>query len=186
MGEVEKVALWAGLLASVVSTVLSIVAIWFAVHVNSRSESVSDQTIKSLQKIESFVQRLSEDTSGLVKAAWDKMLGTFQPSETIGSKSGAAVAKEVASGLTAELKTEIEEETDPNEKVSAAELKERYEKVLGLWEKALENQILSTPGRSRAQGVFARYKTLSKLPKVAQEVVSQIRNYHLTRINIKP
>ncbi len=157
MGEVEKVALWAGLLASVVSAVLSIVAIWFAVHVNSRSENVSDQTIRSLQKIESFVQRVSEDTSGLVKAAWDKMLGTFQPTETITSKSSAAVAK----------------------------LKERYEKVLGLWEKTLENQILSTPGRGRTQGVFARYKTLSRLSEIAQELTSQISRYHLTRRQYK-
>jgi hypothetical protein len=185
MGEVEKVALWAGLLASVVSTVLSIVAIWFAVHVNSRSENVSDQTIKSLQKIESFVQRLSEDNSGRVKAARDKMLGTFKTPETITSKSGAAVAKEVASGLTAELKSEIEEETDPNEKVSPAELKERYEKVMGLWEKALENQILSTRSRGRSQEVFAQYKTLSKLSDVAQEMVSQIRRYHLSRRQYK-
>src|SRR5271156_2537844 len=104
MTDVEKVALWCGLIASVVSTVLSVVAIWFAIHVNSRSEAVSDQTIRSLQKIESFVQKLSDDTAGLVKAAWDKMLGNMYRTEGVDAQ--VSNAKEIASGLTAELKTE--------------------------------------------------------------------------------
>ena len=79
MADVDKIALWAGLISSIVSIVLSIVAIVVAILVNSRSEKVSDQTIKSLQKIESSIERLSGDTSGLIKGAWDTMLASFSP-----------------------------------------------------------------------------------------------------------
>jgi len=182
MSEVEHIALWVGLLGSVISIVLSLVAIWFAVHVNTRSENVSDQTIKSLQKIESFVQRLSEDTSGLVKAAWDKMLGNFHPAESV---AGKAADKEVASGLTAELRTELEEESEPDGNTSAAGLRERYEKMLTLLEKSLESQFASSRIRGRSKGVYSLYKSLSKLSPTAQELLNQIKSYHLTRRQYK-
>lgn len=50
-GDVEKVALWAGLVASIVGIVLSIVAIVFAVLGSLRLEKVTDATIRSLQKL---------------------------------------------------------------------------------------------------------------------------------------
>lgn len=76
MSDVEKIALWVGLISSIVSIVLSIVAIVFAGIVDRSARNVSAQTIKSLQKIESYVERLSSDTTGLIKAGWDRMLGT--------------------------------------------------------------------------------------------------------------
>jgi hypothetical protein len=75
--QLETVGLWAGLLSSVVSVVLSLVAIFFARDVDRRSIEISNQTIRSLQTIQSTVQRLSEDTGGLIKVAWERMLGTM-------------------------------------------------------------------------------------------------------------
>jgi len=75
--QLETVGLWAGLLSAVVSVVLSLVAIFFARDVDRRSIEISNQTIRSLQTIQSTVQRLSEDTGGLIKVAWERMLGTM-------------------------------------------------------------------------------------------------------------
>jgi hypothetical protein len=77
MTDVDKVALWAGLISSVIGIVLSIVAIVLSVVSNNRATAVNDQTIKSLQKIESAVERLADDSRTLIKAGWDKMLGNF-------------------------------------------------------------------------------------------------------------
>ena len=179
MSDVEKVALWFGLIASVVSTVLSVVAIWFAVHVNSRSEAVSDQTIRSLQKIESFVQKLSDDTSGLVKAAWDKMLGNIYRSEGVAAQ--VSNAKEIASGLTAELKTEIEEKARTGQQATPLEITQRLEKAIESWEKALETQIAPARNPRRDRETYSMYRFLRKLSPMALELLSQIKNYHLTR-----
>jgi hypothetical protein len=73
---VETIGLWAGLLSAVVSIVLSIVAILFARDVDRRSMEISNQTIRSLEAIQSTVQRLSDDTGGLIKMAWERMLGS--------------------------------------------------------------------------------------------------------------
>src|ERR1700737_1894513 len=75
--QLETVGLWAGLLSAVVSVVLSLVAIFFARDVDRRSIEISNQTIRSLQTIQATVQRLSEDTGGLIKVAWERMLGTM-------------------------------------------------------------------------------------------------------------
>jgi hypothetical protein len=75
--QAEEVGLWIGLLSAVVSIVLSVVAILFARDVDRRSIEISDQTIRSLESIRSTVQRLSDDTGGLIKVAWERMLGTM-------------------------------------------------------------------------------------------------------------
>ncbi len=180
MSQIETVALWAGLIASIISSVLSVVAIWFAVHVNARSEAVGDQTIRSLQKIETFVQKLSDDTSGLVKAAWDKMLGSMYRSEGTQAQEKSAV-REIASGLTAELKTELEEEAQPSTGSEQRELAERLEKALDTWESALEAQIASVPRPRVQRETFSIYRLLRKLSPQALELVARIRDYHLSR-----
>jgi hypothetical protein len=75
MSQVDTVALWAGLFASIAGITLSIVATVLSIVSNNRATAVNDQTIKSLQKIESAVERLSDDSRTLIKAGWDKMLG---------------------------------------------------------------------------------------------------------------
>jgi hypothetical protein len=183
VSEVEHVALWAGLIANVVSIVLSLVAIWFAVHVNTRSENVSDQTIRSLQKIESFVQRLSEDTAGLIKGAWDKMLGGLPRTENAAARSSNA--REIASGLTTELKSEIEEEAGPRQGVSAEEVAQRLENTIDSWGKALAAQIAGSRARAGGQSIFSLYRVLRRLSPEAREVLFQMRDHHLTRAQYK-
>jgi hypothetical protein len=74
--DVDTVALWSGLISAIVSIVLSIVAIWFARDVDRRSLEINTQTIRSLEAIQAAVQRLSDDTGGLIKVAWERMLGS--------------------------------------------------------------------------------------------------------------
>jgi hypothetical protein len=81
LSQVETVGLWVGLISAVVSIVLSIVAIFFARDVDRRSMEINSQTIRSLEAIQSTVQRLSDDTGGLIKVAWERMLGTMGPRE---------------------------------------------------------------------------------------------------------
>lgn len=76
--QVETVSLWVGLISAVVSIVLSLVAILFARDVDRLSMEVNSQTIRSLESIQSTVQRLSDDTGGLIKVAWERMLGTME------------------------------------------------------------------------------------------------------------
>jgi hypothetical protein len=65
--EVDTVALWVGIITGIASTVLALVAIWFTFVVNQRSTQVSDQTIRSLEAIESAVKRQSTDTNDLIQ-----------------------------------------------------------------------------------------------------------------------
>ncbi|HEV7685771.1 MAG TPA: hypothetical protein VGQ80_04325 [Acidimicrobiia bacterium] len=81
LSQLETVSLWAGLISTIVSIVLSIVAILFARDVDRRSMEINSQTIRSLEAIQSTVQRLSDDTGGLIKVAWERMLGTMGPRE---------------------------------------------------------------------------------------------------------
>jgi hypothetical protein len=103
--QLETVGLWAGLLSSVVSVVLSLVAIFFARDVDRRSIEISNQTIRSLQSIQSTVQRLSEDTGGLIKVAWERMLGTMggQTAQTNNDLQG------LLAGLIAEFREDANE-----------------------------------------------------------------------------
>jgi hypothetical protein len=103
--QLETVGLWAGLLSAVVSVVLSLVAIFFARDVDRRSIEISNQTIRSLQTIQSTVQRLSEDTGGLIKVAWERMLGTMgaQSAQADGDLQG------LLAGLIAEFREDANE-----------------------------------------------------------------------------
>ncbi len=79
------VATWTGVFSSVVSIVLSLVAIVFARDVDRRSMEVNNQTIRSLETIQATVQRLSDDTGGLIKMAWERMLGSVALPSTVPS-----------------------------------------------------------------------------------------------------
>jgi hypothetical protein len=91
-------------LSAAVSIVLSAIAILFARDVDRRSMDVSNQTIRSLETIRTTVQRLSDDTGGLIKVAWERMLGTVAtpaPSDT--------VVQGLVSGLLAEFREDLDE-----------------------------------------------------------------------------
>jgi hypothetical protein len=74
MSEVEHVALWAGLLASVMGIVLSVVAILFTYAVNKRADRVNESTIRSLGSIEASVAQTDASITGLVRQAWGQFL----------------------------------------------------------------------------------------------------------------
>ena|SRR5436190_17397695 len=109
MNNVEQVALWVGLISGIVSIVMSVVAIAFAVMVDRSSRAVTAQTIKSLQKIESDVERLSSDTRELIKAGWDRMLGSV----SLAYPPESTAPSQLASGIAAELKSELAPLSNP-------------------------------------------------------------------------
>lgn len=141
MSQVEIVALWVGLMAGVASIVLSAVAILFARDVDRRSERVSNQTIQSLQRIESTVAQLSEDTRDLIKVAWDRLLGQVGASAPQPSDIGA----EIASGLIAELRASLRDLTE-SENLGGATVSEVNRVV-----RAVEEQLVR-PGHDDRTG----------------------------------
>jgi hypothetical protein len=106
------VATWTGVFSSVVSIVLSVVAIVFARDVDRRSMEVNNQTIRSLETIQATVQRLSDDTGGLIKMAWERMLGSVAlPStapSTVPSRSDGQL-EGTLSGLLGEFREDASE-----------------------------------------------------------------------------
>lgn len=168
MTEVEKIALWAGLISSIVSIALSVVATVFAILVNHRSEKVSDQTIKSLQKIESTVERLSEDTSGLIKAAWDTMLGSVSGTMARGALGTSSAAHEIASGLASEVRSEIAVTGQGGDTV--ANLSKRIESALQKLQTSIEGQLKVQSRPNRPAAVFSKLEMLESLSPLAQEL----------------
>jgi hypothetical protein len=102
MDAIQSVATWVGLIASIAGIVLSLVAIVFSVLVDRRSSTISERTIQSLQKIESAVERSSTDTRELIKAGWDKMLGSVDRSFPTGGNVESS-AKDIAAGIVLRL-----------------------------------------------------------------------------------
>lgn len=98
------VATWTGVFSSVVSIVLSVVAILFARDVDRRSMEVNNQTIRSLETIQATVQRLSDDTGGLIKMAWERMLGSV----AVPSRSDGQLERTL-SGLLGEFREDASE-----------------------------------------------------------------------------
>lgn len=177
MGQIETVALWAGLVGSVVSVVLSLVAIWFAVQVERNSRAVSDQTVRSLQKIETEVERLSGDTRELIKAGWDKMLGAVHP-EGI-HLSEIAGAKEVAAGVVAELRSDLASLTKqvntPDEEANIKALLKRLETTLSAHIMAEVRADGPAVSLEHAMGM------IGPLSPLAKALATEIIPCHLTR-----
>jgi hypothetical protein len=160
MSTVEQVALWAGLISSIVSVVLSIVAIAFAVMVDRSARAVTAQTIKSLQKIESDVERLSSDTRELIKAGWDRMLGSVQPPQSLDS----GVKGQMAAGIAAELKSELAPLLQQTDKTKQELLERRLQEVIEQLQSSLTKapRIASRTRRSSAvDAVRSALATLS-------------------------
>jgi len=92
MSEVEHVATWVSLFLAVTGIVLSIVAIAFTWAVNRRAEELNDETIRALASIERDVKQVADDTRGLIREAWTKMLGGHEI-QTIAEEAAAEVAE---------------------------------------------------------------------------------------------
>lgn len=181
MTDVEQVALWVGLLSGVVSIVMSIVAIVFAILVDRRSRDVSDQTIRSLQKIESTVERLSNDTRELIKAGWDRLLGNVvAPSVALGPDFSA---KEIAAGIAAELRAELAPAQAEAGSTAAKDSGPRrtVEEIIESLEESLSLQLSHTSS-DRASSIFERLtQTFPRLSDEARALVFAIVPHHLTR-----
>ena len=100
----REISTWIGLISSIVGIVLALVAIGFAILVDRSARQVASQTIRSLQKIETEVERLSTDTRELIKAGWDRMLGAVHPTP---QPEPDGIVKDIAAGVAAELREEL-------------------------------------------------------------------------------
>jgi hypothetical protein len=178
MNEVEHVALWTGLLASVVGIVLSIVAIVSSILTNIRLEAVTDQTIRSLQKIESDVARISEETSGLIKAGWERMLGSVGGEGSSTTAESKGTAREIAAGLTNEIREALNDARKSGD-LGATDRLPRVEEALRELRRTIAAQM-SGPSAGRS-GRFNLDPRIARLPSLARELAYQIRYHHLTR-----
>lgn len=164
MSQVETVAMWAGLIASIAGIVLSVAALVFGVWVNNRATEVSDQTIRSLQKIESAVERLSDDTRNLIKAGWDKMLGSVenlsapQRAEAEDAEDERQPATEIASGLAQEARADLGLTGErPSGGAVSPELVQRFERVLENLEQSMAAQLKNNYSRRGSAGLVDRF-----------------------------
>ncbi len=176
----QAVAMWVGLISGIVSIVLSLVAIAFAVLVNNRATDVNDQTIQALNKIEADVEHLSEDTRELIKAGWDKMLGSVDRLSPM--TPDALPAKEIASGIAAELRAELAplvNQSSANSK-HPAQLQEKLDRLAQAIEGALAAQSKAQSAAQRpGEALEWLVSTLSALSPEAQALVRLIRFYHM-------
>jgi hypothetical protein len=136
MSQTVDVATWVALIAGLAGIVLSVVAIWFAFAVDSRSRRVTEQMLQSLQKIESYVERSSGDTQGLIKVAWDRMLvgvTSGQP-ENVGfgkepDPRGESDIEQFAAGLAEEFRSDLGSEEEPT--LSAGDVEQIAQRISG-------------------------------------------------------
>lgn len=182
MSQFESVSSWIGLISSIVGIVLSVVAIVFSILVDRRSSTVSDRTIQSLQKIESAVERSSSDTRELIKAAWDKMLGSVDRNST--STLNDNSAKEVAAGITAELRSELLELT-PDKPEGNGDYRKKVlqlEKYIKDLEASLVAQLKTANADVRPSVKLDEvFDTLRQLTDPAFALLQAIQLRHLTQ-----
>jgi hypothetical protein len=108
---------------------------------------------KSLQKIESEVERLSSDTTGLIKAGWDRMLGNVAATP---DKSAGVDAREMTSGLLAELLANAERHIGPQDSGSILAHEEKLDDLFKYLGKSLEAQILTRNSSERPSEALDR------------------------------
>jgi hypothetical protein len=185
MGEVEHVGVWVGLAASTIGIVLAVVAILFTYVVNQRSDAVNDATIKALASIESDVDRLGNDMRELIRDAWATMLHPGASGFT--AAADQAASEEVASGMAAEIKSEVLEE-QPRD----ADASKSLERILDSFSQRLQEQLQaanvgSGATLSAAQRLNRVVQTISSLSPLALQVVRVISDtyVHLTRAQYK-
>jgi hypothetical protein len=179
--QVEIVALWAGLITGIASIVLSFVAIAASVLTDRRSSKISEHTIQSLQKIETTVAQQSDDTRQLIKAAWDKLLGTVDRQFI---DSGLASAKTIAQGIAAELREELQpsgcggSSATPERGADT----DRIDKLIERLESSLEAILRRAPSSARpGQSLDLLLENVSRLSPEAQALLKNIRGHHLSR-----
>ena len=174
MSTVEQVALWVGLISAIVSIVLSIVAIAFAVMVDRSARAVTAQTIKSLQKIESDVERLSTDTRDLIKAGWDRMLGSVPVAHPADGKESS----QLALGIAAEIKSELAPLIQSADKTKQATIENRLADIVEAMEAALNRSQRSDQRVSRGANVDRVHSQLEALSPEALALMAVVLSRH--------
>jgi hypothetical protein len=190
--EVTEVATWVGLITGVAGTVLAVVAIWFAAVVDRRSRETSSLTIQSSQKIESAVERISTDTGGLIRGAWERMLGTV--GAPLNQVSDETANKAIAAGIAAELRAELTVSHPDGNDAPASEAQEsdgvhgrsgdnrvaQLDEAIRRMERTLETQLRS---REKSRNpVDDGIETLGRLSPTARALVRALANSgHLER-----
>lgn len=180
MDAVNTVALWAGLLTGVISVALAIVSISFTYLVEKRASDINARVIQTLQKIESAVERTTDDTANLIKVAWERMLppvgaGTTDKSTQQTALGSDDTAKQIASGVAAELRAELSSIKDDQSVI------DEINQALARLEETIEAQLESNPPRSRRAETDALYNTLESLSPYALALLAElVRNKHLT------
>lgn len=181
MSQVDTAAVWIGLVAGIVSTVLAIVAMTFTFMVDRRSRDINDQMIKSLQKIESSVEGVAASTTNLIKVAWERML----PRAVHDSPQDVAEADESVRAIAAGMAAELRAELGPQAKQDGQEAIEKLENAMKRLERTVGAQLSSStqPPVNSAER-FVRLQTqLERLSPLAREVARQLAHssQHLTR-----
>jgi hypothetical protein len=176
MDQVNTVALWAGLIASIAGIVLSAVATWFAFRVNDQATAINNQMIKSLERIEASVERVSSDTRELITAGWNKMLGSMGSQINPGPTSQEN-ADAIVNGVATEIESELNEDggEEPEAKI------QRLEEALRELQATVSNL---RRGTSHATPMIhdALLQTVRDLPIEGRALLSiLIRGGHLTR-----
>jgi hypothetical protein len=178
MSQLVDVGTWVALIAGIIGISLSVVAIWFAFGVDSRSRKVTEQMIQSLQKIESSVERSSVDTQGLIKVAWERMLGGVGlPPEKGTDEASEAAIEQVSAGLAEEVRAEMDAKRDD------ANIDE--DRIVERVSEAIQAQLRAArPVATRSyERVEEWARTLSELSPTEYELVRFLANIgHLTRI----
>jgi hypothetical protein len=180
MSQVDTVALWAGLISIQASqeSFLSIVAMVFAIRVNNRATDINNQMIRSLQKIESSVERVSADTRELITAGWHKMLGDMDRVNEPDPVNSEASDK-ISSGIASEVRSELTEDINGNATVPQID---RIERALRDLQETVAAQLRQKPISGRTDSVDSLVQTLNSLPVEAKALLSILsRGGHLDR-----
>lgn len=172
---VEAVALWAGLLTGVVATVLAVVSMIFTYLVDKRASEINTQIIQTLQKIESAVERTTDDTANLIKVAWERMLpqaggSPRSASDTESDSISPDTARQIASGVAAELRAELN--TGADDRPSDADLNE----VLTRLQERIEDLLEATSPPSRDAEMRAIYRAVESLTPRAHALLIGLVN----------
>jgi hypothetical protein len=177
MSQVETVALWAGLIASVAGITLSIVATIFAIWVSKQSAEVNQQMIRSLQKIESTVEHLSADTRELITAGWNKML-TGLGGESEAETSISEVSDQISEGVASEVRSELAD----SETETESQKIERLENALQDLKETVAIQLRRRPNRNTSGALDMLVEEVRGLPIEAKAVLAILSwGRHLTR-----
>lgn len=171
-------ATWIGVIVGITGIVLAIVTIRLAEATDRRAQTVNDQVIKSLQKIETEVERTSSDTKNLIQVAWEHMVSQTGSADASVGASNAAGVRQIAAGIAAELRGEQQDEKSASGDEHRSDPDAMFEQLTERLDRTLES--LSSTGTTRTQ-LDAAITKLNALSAPATELVGLLlRGGHIT------